>query len=271
MQPPKLIGSVERALDILNLFDLRTAELGTTEIAEAVGLHKSTAAGLIHTLAAKGYLSQNPQTRKYSLGLKLVERSSVVLHHLEIRRVAYPHLEALRDRSGETVNLAVLDGADIVYIERLLCTRALGMRSEIGKRALAHSTALGKAIMAHWSEAEVRAFVRRFGLPRVTAKTITDEEVWLRQLAEARELGYAIDDEENEEGGRCVAAPIFDYTGRPIASISLSAPVSRLSLADAPQIAVLVKETAHAISIGLGAAMAPSGTPSRSPQRLSDA
>lgn len=258
-RPPKLIGSVERALDILNLFDLRTAELGTTEIAEAVGLHKSTAAGLIHTLAAKGYLAQNPKTRKYSLGLKLVERSSVVLHHLEIQRVAYPHLEALRDRCGETVNLAVLDGADIVYIERLLCTRALGMRSEIGKRALAHSTALGKAILAHWPVAEVCAFIRRFGLPRVTAKTITDREEFLRQLAEARELGYAIDDEENEEGGRCVAAPIFDYTGKPIASISLSAPVSRFSLADAPHFAALVREAAHAISTSLGA------PPSRAP------
>ncbi|MGC8781159.1 MAG: IclR family transcriptional regulator [Anaerolineae bacterium] len=264
-QPSRLIGSVERALDILNLFDLRTAELGTTEIAEAVGLHKSTAASLIYTLAAKGYLAQNPRTRKYSLGLKLIERSAVVLHHLEVRRVAYPHLEALRDRCGETVNLAVLDGADIVYIERLLCTRALGMRSEIGKRALAHSTALGKAILAHWPTAEVGAFVQRFGLPRVTAKTITDPTEFLRQLEEARALGYAIDDEENEEGGRCVAAPLFDYTGKPIASISLSAPVSRLSLADAPRFAALVRETAHAISLHLGAPLP------RAPQGLADA
>lgn len=251
---PKLIGSVERALDILNLFDIRTPELGTTEIAEAVGLHKSTASGLIHTLAVKDYLTQNPRTRKYSLGLKLVERSSVVLHHIEIRRIAYPHLRALRDRYDETINLAVLDGADVVYVERLLCTRALGMRSEVGKRALAHSTALGKAILAHWPLHEARAFLQRFGLPRVTAKTITDLDMLVQQLARARELGYAIDDEENEEGGRCVAAPVFDHTGKPIAGISLSAPVSRFSMSEATQIAAQVKAAAQAISASLGAA-----------------
>ena len=145
-RPSKLIGSVERAFDILNLFDGRSPELGMTEIARALGLHKSTVASLIYTLEARGYLNQNPVTRKYRLGLKLVERASIVLSHVEIRQVALPHLQVLRDEFDESVNLAVLDGAYVVYVERLVGTRALGVRTEVGKLEPAHSTALGKAI-----------------------------------------------------------------------------------------------------------------------------
>lgn len=247
-----VIGAVERALDILNLFDSRTPELGITEIAEAAGLHKSTAAGLIRTLAAKGYLTQNPANRKYRLGLKIVERAAIVLGSMDLRRIALPYLQELRDTFDESVNLAILDGGYMVYVERVLGTRALGMRSEVGKREPAHSTALGKAIFSCWQPAEVTAHIERYGLRRLTARTVTDPAVFLRQVEEARRRGYALDDEENEEGGRCVAAPIFDHTGKPIAAISVSAPTARLPLAEVPRIGARVCEAARAISASLG-------------------
>ncbi len=251
-QPPKLIGAVERALDILNLFSVCAPELGTTEIAEATGLHKSTAAGLIHTLAVKGYLTQNPLTRKYRLGLKLVERAAIVLGSLDLRQVALPFLRQLRDAFDETVNLAILDDGQIVYVECLLGTKGLGMHSKVGQRGLSHSTALGKAIFSHLPPAEVRAYLERDGLRQVTDRTITDPAIFHRQLEEARRLGYALDDEENEEGGCCVAAAIFDHTGKPVAAISVSMPAMRLPLSEVPRVGAHVRDAALAISASLG-------------------
>lgn len=251
-RPAKLIGAVERALDILELFDERTPELGTTEIAEAAGLHKSTAAGLIHTLAAKGYLTQNPTNRRYRLGLKVVGRAGVVLGTMDLRHAALPYVQQLRDEFGETVNLAVLDAGDMVYIERLLCAHPLGMRSEVGKREPAHSTALGKAILAHSEPSEVHDYVARYGLLASTERTVTDWDTLNQRLELTRRQGYAIDDEENQVGGRCVAAPIFDHTGRPAAAISISAPTARLSLEQVPIVGAQVKQAARTISASLG-------------------
>lgn len=251
-QPSRKIGSVQRAIDILNLFDNQTSELGTTEIARALGLHKSTAASLVSTLAANGFLNQNPETRKYRLGLKLVERAFAMLDQIEIRRIAYPALQQLRDQWNETVNLAILDGPAVVFIERMLGTKALGMRSEVGRREPAHSTALGKAILSCYPLADVQAFIATYGLCAVTPKTITSPDQFLAELDKAREQGYAIDDEENEIGGRCVAVPIFDHTGKVIAAVSISAPTARLPLDDVPQAGAMVRETAKTISRNLG-------------------
>lgn len=246
------IGSVQRAIDILNLFDQQNPELGTTEIARALGLHKSTAASLVSTLAANGFLTQNPETRKYRLGLKLVERAFAMLDQIEIRRIAYPALQQLRDQWNETVNLAILDGPDVVYIERMLGTKALGMRSEVGRRERAHSTALGKAILSCYPIPQVREWISTYGLPSVTAKTITDPDQFLAELERVREQGYAVDDEENEIGGRCVGVPIFDHTGNVVAAVSISAPAARLPLDDVPQMGAMVRETAKTISRNLG-------------------
>lgn len=251
-QTSRKIGSVQRAIDILNLFDHQTPELGTTEIARALGLHKSTAASLVSTLAANGFLNQNSETRKYRLGLKIVERAFAMLDQIEIRRIAYPALQQLRDQWNETVNLAILDGPDVVFIERMLGTKALGMRSEVGRRERAHSTALGKAILAALPLAEVKTFVATYGLPAVTPKTITDPERLYAELDRVREQGYAVDDEENEIGGRCVAVPIFDHTGSAIAAVSISAPTARLPLDDVPQAGAMVREIAKTISRNLG-------------------
>lgn len=248
----KKIGSVQRAIDILNLFDGKSPELGTTEIARALGLHKSTVASLMYTLEANGFLSQNPNTRKYQLGLKLVERAFAMLDEVEIRQMAYPHLQELRNRWNESVNLAILDGSDVVYIERLLGTKALGMRSEIGRRAPAHSTSLGKAILSSLPPAEVQTFISQYGLPPITPKTITDSNQFLAELEKTREQGYAVDDEENEIGGRCVGVPVFDHTGKVVAAVSISAPSARLPMSDVPRAGAMVRETAKAISRGLG-------------------
>src|SRR5512133_1756224 len=126
----KLVGSVQRAVDILNLFDSECPELGTTEIALALGLHKSTVSSLVATLAANGYLDQSPTSRKYLLGLRLLERSSILLGQMDIRRVAHPFLDQLRDWRGESVNLGIRDGNVVVYIDQFPSTHSTAMREE---------------------------------------------------------------------------------------------------------------------------------------------
>lgn len=248
----RLIGSVQRALDILNLFNNQAEELGTTEMARSLNLHKSTTASLIYTLEANGYLTQNLKSRKYRLGFKLAELVSVMLNNMQVRQVAYPFLQELHQEFNETINLGVLDGASVVYIERMQSTRPFGMRSEIGRRTLAHSTALGKAILACLSPTELTAFINLYGLPALTAHTLTDPHNLLKDLEKTRQLGYAVDNEENEIGGRCTAGPIFDQTGRVVAAVSISLPTARLSLADFPLYGSRIREKARAISSSLG-------------------
>lgn len=246
------IASVCRALSILELFDAHTAELGITEMAERLDLHKSTLAGLVYTLESSGYLEQNPTTRKYRLGVKLVERAFVALGHLEVTRVALPHLERLRNWRDETVNLAVLDGDEVVYIERLLSSQTLGMRSEVGKRAMAHSTALGKALLSQLPRSELDTFLADRDLPPITPNTITESQEFKQELDLVRSRGYAVDMEEDQIGGACIAAPIFDHKGEAIAAVSISVPVARLRPSEVPDFGARVMRTAHSISEDLG-------------------
>jgi IclR family KDG regulon transcriptional repressor len=246
------IKSLQRAINILDLFDEQTAALGITEIAETLGLHKSTAAGLVYTLEYNGYLAQDSETRKYGLGFKLVERASVLLDQIDVRRVALPYLQELRDWSGESVNLAVRDGWQIVYIERLTTTQSLGMRAKVGYRAPMQCTALGKAILSGMPQDKAQELIAQHSLPPVTAHSITDLAQFLQEIDRTREQGFAVDNEENEIGVRCVAAPIFDHSDQPAAAVSISSPVLRLPLSEVPRYGQKVVEAASAISARLG-------------------
>ena len=249
---PRMIKSLQRAINILDLFDEQTANLGITEIAEKLGLHKSTAAGLVYTLEHNRYLEQDPETRKYSLGFKLVERASTLLDQFDVRKAARPHLEELIAWCDESVNLAIRDGGQVVYIERLTTTRSLGMRAKVGYRTPLHCTALGKAILSCMPTNKVEELITQYGLPAATDNTITDPAQFLREIDRVRAQGFAVDDEEIEIGVRCVAAPIFDHTGRPVAAVSISTPVLRLPLSEVPRYGQKVVEAADAISAKLG-------------------
>jgi IclR family KDG regulon transcriptional repressor len=248
----KIIGSVQKAVDILNLFDSQHQELGITDIAEALNHHKSTVSSLVHTLESNGYLEQNPENRKYRLGLKLVERATVLLDQIKVREVALPYLEQLSEWCNETVNLAIPDRRHVVYIERLLGTQSLGMRVDVGKRAPVHCTALGKAMLAMMPVPEVKALLDNYELKGFTASTITDLQVLMEDLQTTRERGYALDDEEYDLGARCVAAPILDHMGKPVAAVSVSVPLVRIPRDKISYFGARVRDTARQISSNLG-------------------
>lgn len=248
----KVIASVQRALDIINLFDGSHAELGNNEIAKMLAMDPGTAAGLVYTLRLNNYLDQNPDNRKYRLGLKLAERAAVLLDQMDLRKIATPYLEELRQWCGESINLAIRDHNEVVYIERLFGHHSLGIRSELGKRARLHSTALGKAILANMNPEETKAILTGYEFVSITPKTITNLKDFLVELELVRETGYAIDEEENELGGRCLAAPVFNNDGIPVAAVSISVPIQRLPREKVIEYGKRIKEATLDISRNLG-------------------
>ncbi len=248
----KVIASVQHALDILNLYEESQAEIGNNDIAKMLAMDPGTVAGLVYTLKLNHYLDQNPDNRKYRLGMKLAERASVLLNQIDLRKIAAPFLEELRQWSGESINLAIRDQTEVVYIERLMGHHSLGIRSELGKRACVHSTALGKAILASMIPEEIQAVLANYAFIPVTPNTITNSNDFLKELDRVRKTGYAIDEEENELGGRCLAAPIFNNSGVPVAAVSISVPVQRLPRDQISAYGTRIKKAAIEISRNLG-------------------
>ena len=250
--PRKSIGSVQRAFDILNLFDKVHNELGNAEIARMVDLPIGTVSGLVYTLKINHYLDQDPITHKYRLGLKLAERAAVLLDQLDLRKVAAPLLEELRDWCGESVNLAIRDGVEVVYIERMFGDHSLGIRSELGRRGTLHSTALGKAILSRLPETERDSLLENYNFSVVTPYTITDREKFMSELALVQQRGFAVDEQENELGGRCVSSPVLDRHNYPIAAISISVPIQRFPKEDIDKFGKKLIATSTVISQKMG-------------------
>jgi IclR family KDG regulon transcriptional repressor len=248
----KVIASVQHALDILNLFDSLHPEMGNSEIANTLDMDPGTVAGLIYTLKQNNYLDQNPANRKYRLGLKLAERAAVLLNQIDLRKTAAPYLEELRSWSGESTNLAIRDHQEVAYIERLFGSHPLGIRSEIGKRAPLHSTALGKAILANLNLIATKKILSEYKFFPVTPNTIMNLNDFIQELERVRLQGFALDNEENEIGGRCLAAPVFNEEGIAVAAISISFPIQRLPLEKIPEYGERIKNSAMEISRRIG-------------------
>jgi DNA-binding IclR family transcriptional regulator len=219
--------SVERALSILHLFILGEAEISLSDISHQVGLHQSTVFRLLATLSAAGFVEQNANTGRYRLGPAALSIGQAFLRHSDLRQLAEAPLAQLRDRSGETVHLATLHGKDVIYLEKLPGLHPIGlMSSRVGERAPAHCTGLGKALLAHVPEEAVRQEFAA-GLRSYTPRTITRMNAFLPELSKVRQTGFAVDDEEHEQGVMCVAAPVFD-SHRVVAAISVAGPSDRI-------------------------------------------
>ena len=248
----KLIQSVERAVDILELFSLSETELSVKDISERLGLSKSTAHGLIKTLEHRGYLEQRSMDQKYRLGLRLFELGNMVGAGMELRKIASPVIHELVDKLQETVHMVINDRDEVVYIEKLEGQGALRMYSMIGKRAPLHCTGVGKAMFAFFDEARIDRILQNTELKKFTEYTLDSPAAIKEDLARIRQQGYAIDDEEIEIGLKCVAAPIFNHEGKVIASISCAGPKHRFSEDKMDMIVREVKNAGLAISKNLG-------------------
>lgn len=246
-----MVQSVKRAVQILVAFDDQAPAMGITELAQKVGLNKSTTYGLVSTLEQCGFLEQIPGSGKYRLGLKLFELGNLVMQQMELKSVAAPFLHQLAQEVGETVHLTIRDRGETVYIDKVECPHSVRLWSWVGLRKPLHSSASGKVLISELDQ-ETRRKLLGNTLVRRTSQTISDWEQLERHLEQVREQGFATDDEENEEGVRCVAAPIRNHKGVIVGAVSISGPSSRMPLDRFPDLAEQVKAAASKISLRLG-------------------
>jgi IclR family KDG regulon transcriptional repressor len=215
-------NSLIKAFCIIDLFDFDKRELSVTEIADALGCNVSSLYSIVSTLIDSGYLEKG-ENKKYSLGMKFLEKGFLVQAQLDIRKRAVTYLEELRILCKETTHLAVLDGPEIIYIDRHGNSyNIFPIESRIGKRSPSHATALGKVLLAFTSTEIWEQSLIQKGLERYTQNTITDLQELKRQLSIIRAQGYATDDGEFQEEGYCIAAPVYDYRKIVVAAVSLS-------------------------------------------------
>lgn len=247
-----IIQSLDRALRMLDLFDGHTTELKITQISERTGLHKSTAHSLLKTLQMHGYIDQDMESGKYRLGLKLFERGNYVIHSLDIRRLAKRYLLELSEKTGQTTHLVILDGNEGVYVDKVESPMATILYSKIGKRIPLHCSSVGKALIAFREQEEVQKILHGYSYSKQTEFTITDDADFLLELEKVRQQGYAIDNQENEPGVRCIAVPIRNHENQVIAAISLSTLIARIDETQLKEFVVLLKQTGSELSEQMG-------------------
>lgn len=252
---PKKVNAVERALLLLEAMAQAGGPISITELAKKTGLTPGTVHRLLYTMMQRGFVEQNEADNRYKLGLKVFQLGNMAAHFKDLYSAARPVMEELQQKYNETVNLATLDGSEVVYVDQVESTNIVVVRmfARKGSRGSAHCTAVGKVLLAGLPEEQLEKTVSSMALEKYTNETITDPQVLMKEIQRVRRDGYALDMEEREEGVRCIAAPVKDYEGKVVAAISISGPTSRITthfikneLTDA------VKEAAAKISRRLG-------------------
>ena len=239
------VQSVGRALDVLEQLASTGRPMGVSELGQATGLPYATIHRLAATLVQRGYVRQEPRTRKYVLGARLVQLGGAAGRLLD--SWVRPALSELVERTGETANLALLEDGYAVYVAQVASKRMVRMFTEVGNRVLPHATAVGKVLLAHQPREYVERVVQRHGLPARTANTITEIDTFLASVDQAAERGFAEDIEEQEDGVNCVAVPILGPGGW-VAAMSVSGPASRMQPAQRQAAITALQDVARGLS-----------------------
>ncbi len=229
MAKENMVKSTEKIFKILEELAKNNGKMKLKDLSSTLGYPPSTTHRLLNTLIELGYVEQDQHSSGYNLGVKILSLAASSLNGLDLGQVSYPHLCNLRDETGETANIAINDHNESLYIQKAESTATVRVFSLIGKRAPLHATGVGKVMLADIPSEEVEEIIEKTGLPRITDKTITTLDALKEELQLIKDRGYAYDNEECELGAFCVAAPVRDYTGRVIASISVSVPTNRLN------------------------------------------
>jgi len=247
------VDAAAKALDLLMEFSFREPRLSLADLATRTGIPRPTAFRLLTTLEQAGFVAK--VGGEYQLGIKCFILGNVVAASLDLREKALRHLQDLRDATGETVHLAVLEAWQVLYLERLQSPQPIGfMRSRIGGVVPAYCTSLGKTLLAFRPAAEVERWLRTQTLKAMTPDTITSPRKLLKDLRTIRERGYATDEQEHELGVRCIAAPVSNHSGDVVAAISVAGPADRMPRPLAGgALAAALAAAARAISVELGA------------------
>jgi IclR family pca regulon transcriptional regulator len=242
------IEALGRGLRILEAFTEKAPSLSLTEIATTVGLDKSTVFRFAYTLEKLGYLVRDPETKRYRPGLRALRLGFTTLNSLGLREIAHPYLKALSDQTGETTNMTVRDGREVVYIARYSTRQIIGINLHVGSRLPVYCTSMGKAQLADLSRDELGDILGEGPYPLMGPNTLSTLDALVAELEKVRQQGYAINDEELAAGLRSVAAPIRDCDGKIVAAINISVPSARVSRLELEtELAPLVQNTAREI------------------------
>lgn len=250
-QGTNLSQTVLKALEILESVAEAKVPLSAGEIAKLCGMSRPTAYRLLTTLQSQGYIANNGH--EYTLGTKILSLSGDFLASFDLPSISHQYLRQLSEMSGETTYVSILDGTEILYINKVESMQAVHSNCTIGTRNRLYSSSMGKAILAFLPPAERDTILDKIApLEAFTPNTITERDALLIELERIREQGYAIDDIEGEEDVRCVGAPIFDRVGRPFAAMSLSGPAFRLSVERLHELSSLVVDATQRVSHRMG-------------------
>lgn len=246
-------NAIERTLSILELITASQKGLSNADLSRRLNIPKSSASYILRVLEKRGYLSREDSGR-YRIGLKLVSLTSGALTHLDFREIAKPIMSDFLKKSRlPEVHLAVLDNGRAVYVEKIEAQNSfIKMDIWVGHRLPIHTTAIGKALVANLLDSEILKILEIRGMEKKTRKSITTPVKFLQEIEKVKKYGYAIDDEENSENVRCLAAPIYDSNGKIIAAIGTSTIINQLDKTHLPKIIEMVKDSAQKISKGLG-------------------
>lgn len=242
--------TVHKALRVLEA--LGDGEARLVDLSTRLGENKSTVLRLLSTLESHGLVQQDAQTKRYSLGLKVLQLASEALSNIDIRGAAQDVLYELNDLTGETVHLGIYDEPQVVYIDKRESTFPIRMYSRVGARAECYCTGVGKAIIAFLTDVELERYQRKVHFTQYTPNTITSLAALREEVQRIRARGYALDEQEHEEGVRCVAAPVFEFQGRVAGAVSVAAPAFRKSAEEIEALAPVLVEAAGRISGNLG-------------------
>lgn len=247
------LETLMRGLNILSLYTRETPALTLTEITRATKLNKTTVYRILSTLENAGYLVRDEDTKRYRPDLKVLQLGFASISSLEVRQAARRYLELLSQQVGETVSLSVLDGADIIYVDRVRNQRIVGVVLGLGSRLPAHCASMGKAILAHLPPSELEDYLDKAVLEPCTSNTLRDHQALKDELSLVRSRGFATNDEELEMGLRAVAAPIWDNSNRVVAAVNITGSTSSISQERlVGDLAEAVRHTAAQISQALG-------------------
>ena len=244
--------AVERALAMLEAVAQDSEGLSNADISRKLKIPKSSASYILRTLEKQGYLNRNSETGRYRVGLKVLSLSRGALTGIDVRDVALPIMRRLMQQTNLTCHLAILDGPMAVYIEKVEPEGFIKMDTWVGRRMPVHATSVGKALVAYIPRERLERIVAERGMEKRTPKTITTLPRLLKDLEKVRDQGYAVDDEENNIGARCVGAPVFNQAGTIEASLGLSGTINQVNAQTMPRILEALKDAARHVSMQLG-------------------
>ncbi len=246
--PKNTVQSLIRAIDILDLVSSNKEGINVTEISTQLKLHKSTAYRLLSTLEYKNFVKKD-KNKRYKVGKRVIEIGHQALINIDLRKEMRPILQELGEITKGTVHLGILDDFKVFYIDKVETSHTLRMYSSIGKGGPLYCTGLGKALLAFSEQEYINRFLKQLKFVRYTDNTITHKKELKDQLEKIKKRGYAVDNMEHEDNIRCVAAPVFDYSGELIAAVSISAPTQRISMKRTTKLSKLIVDYSQKMSI----------------------